>query len=67
VKELKAYLESRPEVTEVYVNESGEWLRHQTPTFNTLVKRADVLKSKADTEETAKEEVKTPSKNNNKK
>ncbi len=45
MKELKAYLESRPDIQEVFVNESGEWLRHQTPTFKTLVKRADVLKA----------------------
>jgi hypothetical protein len=67
MKELKAYLESRPDIEEVYVNESGEWLRHQTPTFNTLVKRSDVLKVKADIEETAKPEVKTTLKNTSKK
>lgn len=46
MKELKAYFESRQDVAEVYVNESGEWLRHQTPTFNTLVKRDDLLREK---------------------
>jgi hypothetical protein len=65
MKALKAYLESRPDVTEVYVNESGEWLRHQTPAFNTLIKRADVLK--ANTQEPAKSEEKTTSKNPSKK
>lgn len=65
MKELKAYLESRPDIEEVYVNESGEWLRHQTPTFNTLVKRYDVLKPKAEAE--TKPEQKESSKPNNKK
>lgn len=51
MKELKAYLESRKDIQEVFVNESGEWLLHQTPTFKTKVTRADVLKAKAEPKE----------------
>lgn len=58
MKELKEYLESRPDIQEVFVNESGEWLRHQTPTFKTKVTRADVLKAKADVAPTPKVEPK---------
>lgn len=59
MKELKAYLESRPDIQEVFVNESGEWLLHQTPTFKTSVKRADVLKAKADVAEKESSKNKT--------
>ena len=63
MKELKAYFESREDIQEVFVNESGEWLLHQTPTFKTSVKRSDVLKAKADVEEKPKVAEKESSKN----
>lgn len=46
MSKLKQYLESRPDIKELYVNKDGAWLRYARPGFE-LKTSEELLKRKA--------------------